>query len=104
MSFVVASPEALVAAATDLAGIGSALGEANGAAAAATTEVVAAGAGEVSTVIASLFGAHGQAYQALGTQAAVFHRQFVLAMQAGAGAYAGAEAASANPLQVAEQE
>ncbi|MET2764863.1 PE domain-containing protein, partial [Mycobacterium tuberculosis] len=37
MSFVIAAPEALVAVASDLAGIGSALAEANAAALAPTT-------------------------------------------------------------------
>lgn len=48
MSFVIAAPEALVAVASDLAGIGSALAEANAAALAPTTALLAAGADEVS--------------------------------------------------------
>lgn len=63
MSFVSVAPEIVVAAATDLAGIGSAISAANAAAAAPTTAVLAAGADEVSAAIAALFGAHGQAYQ-----------------------------------------
>ncbi|AIH36472.1 hypothetical protein IQ40_13750 [Mycobacterium tuberculosis] len=47
MSFVIAAPEALVAVASDLAGIGSALAEANAAALAPTTALLAAGADEV---------------------------------------------------------
>lgn len=43
MSFVIAAPEALVAVASDLAGIGSALAEANAAALAPTTALLAAG-------------------------------------------------------------
>ncbi|WP_156771904.1 PE family protein, partial [Mycobacterium sp. 1245805.9] len=92
MSFLVALPNGLEAAATELAGIGTSLGEANGAAAAVTTELSAAGADEVSATIASLFGAHAQAYQALSTRAAAFHQEFVQAMQAAAAAYAGAAA------------
>ena len=99
MSFVIAAPELVTAAATDLANIGSTLSTANAAAAATTTEVVAAGADEVSAGIAALFGAQGQAYQALSAQAAAFHAQFVQALNAGAGAYAAAEAANASPLQ-----
>lgn len=60
MSFVIAAPEALVAVASDLAGIGSALAEANAAALAPTTALLAAGADEVSAAIAALFGAHGR--------------------------------------------
>jgi PE family len=55
--------------------------------------VVAAGADEVSTAIAAVFGAHAEGYQALSAQAASFHDQFVQALNAGAGAYASTEAA-----------
>lgn len=43
MSFVVVAPEVLAAAASDLAGIGSTLAQANAAALAPTTAVLAAG-------------------------------------------------------------
>ncbi|WP_164926778.1 PE family protein, partial [Mycobacterium tuberculosis] len=55
-------------------------------------------ADEVSTAIAALFGAHGQAYQALSAQAQAFHAQFVQALTSGGGAYAAAEAAAVSPL------
>ncbi|WP_152021741.1 PE family protein, partial [Mycobacterium tuberculosis] len=61
MSFVIAAPEVIAAAATDLASLGSSISAANAAAAANTTALMAAGADEVSTAIAALFGAHGQA-------------------------------------------
>ncbi|NKE24987.1 PE family protein, partial [Mycobacterium tuberculosis] len=48
MSFVIAAPETLVRAASDLANIGSTLGAANAAALGPTTELLAAGADEVS--------------------------------------------------------
>ncbi|WP_152331020.1 PE family protein, partial [Mycobacterium tuberculosis] len=64
------------------------------AAAANTTALLAAGADEVSTAVAALFGAHGQAYQALSAQAQAFHAQFVQALTSGGGAYAAAEAAA----------
>ena len=99
MSFVIAAPEFVAAAATDLADIGSVLGSANAAASIPTSNVLAAAEDEVSTAIASLFGAHGQAYQALGAQAAAFHQEFVQLLNAGAARYAGAEAANAKPLQ-----
>ncbi|CKL97176.1 Conserved protein of uncharacterised function%2C PE-PGRS family protein [Mycobacterium tuberculosis] len=70
---MIAAPEAIAAAATDLASIGSTIGAANAAAAANTTAVLAAGADQVSVAIAAAFGAHGQAYQALSAQAATFH-------------------------------
>ena len=99
MSFVIAAPEALVAASTDLASLGSTIGGANAAAAASTETVLAAGADEVSTAVAALFGAHAQSYQALSAQAAAFHEQFVQVLTAGAGAYVATEAANASPIQ-----
>ncbi len=103
ISFVIAAPEMMTSAATDLADIGAALTAAHTVAAAPTTEVLAAGADEVSTRIAALFGAYAQAYQRISTQAATFHAKFVQALGAGAGAYAGTEAANASPLQAVEQ-
>ncbi|AHM09179.1 Pe-pgrs family protein [Mycobacterium tuberculosis variant bovis BCG str. ATCC 35743] len=80
MSFVIANPEMLAAAATDLAGIRSAISAATAAAAAPTIQVAAAGADEVSLAISALFGQHAQAYQALSAQATIFHDQFVQAL------------------------
>ncbi|WP_082277319.1 PE family protein, partial [Mycobacterium ostraviense] len=94
MSFVIAAPGALLAAANDLAGIRSAISAANLAAAPPTTGVLAAGADEVSTGIAGIFGAHALSYQAVSAQTAAFHDQFVRALTAGGGAYASAEAAN----------
>ncbi len=104
MSFVIAAPEYVAAAATDLANIGSAISSANSAAAFRTSGVLAAGADEVSEVIAALFGAHAQAYQALSAQAASFHQQFVRLMNIGSAEYAVAEAANASPLQTLQQD
>ncbi|MGB9304118.1 MAG: PE family protein, partial [Mycobacterium sp.] len=99
MSFVIAAPEFLTVAASDLANIGSTVGAANAAAAASTTGVLAAGADEVSAAVAALFDAHAQAYQALSAQAKYFHIQFVQLMNAGSASYAAAEAANASPMQ-----
>ncbi|POY20721.1 PE family protein, partial [Mycobacterium kansasii] len=99
MSFVVASTEMLEAAVSDLANVGSSIHVANAAAAFPTTSVLAAGADEVSAAIAALFNTHAQAYQSLSAQAASFHAQFIQTMNAGAGAYAAAEAANASPIQ-----
>ncbi len=103
MSYVVAAPEFVVAAAHDLATIGSNLSMANAAAVFPTSGVMAAGADEVSATIAALFGAHAQAYQALSAQAALFHQQFVQLMSHGAGEYALTEAANASPLNTVQQ-
>ncbi|MGB9223717.1 PE family protein, partial [Mycobacterium sp.] len=99
MSFLIAAPAMVEAAASDLAGIGSNLGVANAAAALPTTNLLAAAGDEVSAAIAALFGAHGQAYQAVNAQAAAFHAQFVQTLNAAAGSYTAAEAANASPLQ-----
>ncbi|ARG77302.1 hypothetical protein B1T51_25735 [Mycobacterium kansasii] len=98
MSFVTSTPEALLGATTDLAGIGSALNAANAAAAAPTTTVLAAAADEVSAGIAALFGSHGAAYQAVSAQAESFHRWFSQALSAAAGSYASAEAANVQQI------
>jgi PE family len=77
MSFVIAAPEAVASAASNLASIGSTIGEANAAAVAPTMGVVAAAEDEVSAVIAALFSSHAQSFQALSAQAASFHAEFV---------------------------
>ncbi|WP_415624203.1 PE family protein, partial [Mycobacterium intermedium] len=99
MSFVTAVPEFLTAAASDLKNIGSTISQANAAALAPTTEVLAAGADEVSAAIATVFGSHAQLYQALSAQATAFHDEFVALLGAGAAQYTMAEAASSSPLQ-----
>ena len=98
MSFVSAAPELVTAAAGDLASIRSALSEATAAAAAPTTGVLAAGADEVSAAISEMFGAYGQEFQALSTQAAAFHDQFVSLMSSGATAYLSTEAANVQQV------
>lgn len=103
MSFVIAAPEYVAAAATDLANIGSTIGSANAMALAPTSSVMAAGGDEVSALISMLFSAHAQAYQALSAQAASFHDQFVQLMNAGGSEYALTEAANASPMQAVQQ-
>lgn len=61
MSFVIAQPEMIAAAAGELASIRSAINAANAAAAAQTTGVMSAAADEVSTAVAALFSSHAQA-------------------------------------------
>jgi len=96
MSFVVTAPETVTAAAEDLAGIRSTLGEATAAAAARTTGVAAAAGDEVSVAISRLFGAYGQEFQAASTQAAAFHDEFVSLLNGGAAAYLSTEVANAE--------
>ena len=96
MSFVVTAPEMVTAAAGDLAGIGSTLGEATATAAGPTTDIAAAAADEVSIAISQLFGTYGQRFQALSTQAAAFQNEFVSLMTGGAAAYLNTEIANAQ--------
>ncbi|WP_139801671.1 PE family protein, partial [Mycobacterium angelicum] len=99
MTYLIAVPEMLAAAATDLADIGANIDAANLVAAVSTTPLAAAAADEVSAAIAGLFGTHAREYQALSAQMSTFHSQFVQALTGGAGAYASAEAANASPIQ-----
>ena len=103
MSYVLAAPEMITSAASNLATIGSDLSAANVAAAAPTTRVLVAGTDEVSAAIASLFSSHGRQFQVLSAQAAAFHAQFMQALNSAGGAYAAAEAANASPLQAVIQ-
>src|SRR5262249_35995877 len=92
MSFVFAMPDLVTSAAADLAGIGSPINAATAAAAAPTTQVMAAGADEVSAAVVALFSGHAQAYQAASAQAAAFHQGLVQNLSTSAASYVGAEA------------
>jgi|SRR5271166_5746105 len=94
MSFVTVGPEAMLARAADLAGVGSLITDANALAAAETVALQAPAADAVSAAVAAVFGSHAQSYQAIGAQMAAFHDQFVQNLAAGGNAYAGAEAAN----------
>ncbi|WP_188112926.1 PE family protein [Mycobacterium simiae] len=98
MSYLIAQPPALAAAATELAGIGSALSEATAAAAAPTAAIATAAADEVSTAIAQLFGAFGQEFQAINAQLGALYNEFTLKLTAAANAYFGDDAISAARL------
>ncbi|OBG36662.1 hypothetical protein A5673_17630 [Mycobacterium sp. E3198] len=98
MSFVIAAPEIMALAATDLAAVGTNVSAAHAAAAPVTTRVSAAAGDEVSAAIAAVFSGHAQAYQGLAGRAAAFQDQFVATLKTSAGSYAGAEAAAAPSL------
>ncbi len=83
MSYMIATPAALTAAATDIDGIGSAVSVANAAAVAATTGVLAAGGDEVLAAIARLFNANAEEYHALSAQVAAFQTLFVRTLTGG---------------------
>ncbi|WP_277396041.1 PE family protein [Mycobacterium camsae] len=100
MSYLIAAPEYVAAAATDLANIGSAVSDGYAAAVIPTTGAfLPAGADAVSTELAALFGAHAEAFQALSAQAAAFHDQFVQLMNLGSQSYAVTEAANVSSVQ-----
>ena len=94
MSFLTTQPEALAAAASNLAGIGSAMSAGN-APRPPTTGVIPAAADEVSALTAAQFAAHAQMYQAMAAQATAIHEQFVATLGASSGSYAATEAANA---------
>jgi hypothetical protein len=98
MSYVLAAPEMMAAAAADVAAVGSTLGAAHMAAVAPTVAVIPAAADEVSASIAQVFSRAGQEYHKLAGKAAAFGEQFVQHLTAGAGAYVAAEAAGAASL------
>lgn len=99
MAYLIADPEIITAAATDLAAIASNVNAAHMTAAAPTVAVIPAAADEVSTSIAHLFSGCGQEYQKLAGEAAASCEQFAQHLTASAGAYAGAEDAIAALLQ-----
>jgi PE family len=98
LSYVIALPEMLAAASSDVAGIGSSLSAAHTAAAAPTVALVPAAADEVSASIAHLFSHYAEGYQAVAGQAAAFHEQFIQNLNASARSYASTEAANTSSL------
>lgn len=98
MSYLFALPEAMSAAATNVASIGSAVATAGQSAAGATTGVLAAAEDEVSAAIATWFSGHGESYQALSAEVEAFQERFLQTLSGATGAYAATEVASAAPL------
>ncbi|KZS74061.1 hypothetical protein A4G29_14495 [Mycobacterium kansasii] len=95
MTYLTTEPQMMTAAAADAARIGSAIGEANAAAAGRITAWVAAAADEVSAATATLFGSYAREYQAVMSQLAAFHDRFIQALTGAASAYLDTEAANA---------
>lgn len=93
--FVTTQPEILTAAASSLQGIGSTVASENAAAVAPTTEIAPSAADEVSALTAAQFAAYGHIYQAIATQAAAIHEQFVSTLRLSADSYAATEATNA---------
>ncbi len=98
MSYVVAAPQAVAAAATDLANVGSTIDGANVAASAPTMGELAAAADQVSVAIGAFFSGHAASYQEICAQMTQFHTQFVQSVHSAGSAYATAEAANASAI------
>lgn len=100
MSAVIAVPDLLAQAATQVTAIGHALGAANQTAA-STQAVPPAAADEVSAAVAQLFSRFGQDYHAAAGQAAAYQQAFAQHLTAAASSYANAETANTSLLQPA---
>src|ERR1700759_4979975 len=98
MSYVIAGPDSIAAAAGDLAALGSTIEAAGAAAFVPTTQIQEAAADEVSLAISALFGTHAQEFQAMAARASTFHQQFVQALNGAAASYGAREAAGAAAL------
>jgi len=98
MTSLITQPQLLATAAEDASAIGSAITQAEAAAAGPTTGLVAAAEDEVSAITAQVFGGYGQEYQALLHQAAAFHDQFVARLAAAGNTYRQTEAEIASTL------
>jgi len=96
VSYVVAAPDFLTAAAEDLAAVGSAVTGAGAAAAHSTTSLLAAAEDEVSTAVATLFSTFGRDYQAVAAQTVQYQERLILRLAASANAYVTTEIANAG--------
>ena len=98
MANVLAQPQAMRVAAADVARIGSAINEANAAAARSTTGLLRAAADEVSESAATLFNSYAREYQAIIKQAGPFHDEFARLLAATSNAYTETETAASEAL------
>ncbi|OBJ55924.1 PE family protein [Mycobacterium asiaticum] len=98
MSFVIAAPDLLQGAADNLVSLRASLADAAATVAGPTTQIAVAAQDEISAAIAALFGGFGEEFQAVNAQVEKIHQQFVTVLNAGARAYASAEAANVGGL------
>jgi hypothetical protein len=98
MSYVIAVPELMAAAAADLTNIGSDVSAAHTAAATSTVALIPAAADEVSASVAHLFSRYAEDFHALAGRAAAFPEHFAQNLTAGAHSYASAEALNVSEL------
>lgn len=94
MSFVVAHPDVIAAAAAELHTINAEVRAGNAAAAAPTIGVSPAAADAVSMLTAAQFASHGRLYQEISAQAATLREQLATTLGISAGSYAATEAAN----------
>jgi hypothetical protein len=94
MSFVTTQPEELMAAASTLQTVGTAMASQNAAAAPPTIDVIPAAADEVSALQATQFAAYGHLYQSVSAQATAIHQMLVHTLGTSAGSYGETEAAN----------
>jgi hypothetical protein len=95
MSLLTTIPEELIAAATQLEGIGTSLTAQNAAAAAPTTGIAPAAADSVSQLQAGIFSAYGTLYQQFAAEAQAIQQQFTATLGLSSGTYSQTEAQNA---------
>jgi len=95
MSVLKTIPEELIAAATQLEGIGTSLTAQNAAAAAPTTSIAPPAADQVSALQAGIFSAYGTVYQQIAAEAQAIQQQFTSTLGLSSGTYSSTEAANA---------
>ncbi|HWF28266.1 MAG TPA: PE family protein [Mycobacterium sp.] len=98
MSFVIAQPEILAAAAAELHTINAAVLAGNAAAAAPTVGVSPAAADVVSMLTAAQFASHARLYQEISAQAVTIREQLATTLGISAGSYAATEAANSTSV------
>lgn len=101
--YLLAAPESVATAVTDIGAIGTAVETARAAATARTSGLMAAAADEVSASVAGLFNAYGEECQLVLSQATAFQHEFAQALANAATGYARAEARNAALLSGAAQ-
>lgn len=95
---MLANPELIAQAATDLTAIDTELNAAQSQAAGLTQALLPAAADEVSAGITQLFAQHAADFLKVAAQASAYHEQFVQKMATAAGSYAAAETVNTSWL------
>ncbi len=96
MSFLTTLPEALLAAAAQLSGLGTSFEAQSSAVAAPTTALAPAAADEISALQSQLFSTYGTLYQQISAQATAIQQQIASTLGLNGGSYSNAEATNAS--------